>query len=94
MTLKEHIKECESRYYPTKKDRLYLEDDDYIVGMSYRYDQYLKHTSIFINNIPEIACVEYILKNDEGFLYTTDEDGNKKNKSVFYIEKLKHKKLL
>jgi len=94
MTLKEHIKECESKYPPIKRNRVDLEDDDYIVGMSYRYDQHLKHTSIFINGIPEIAGTEYILKNNEGFLHIIDTDGNRKSKSVFYINSLKNKKLI
>lgn len=43
-------------------------------------------------SIPEIEekynCRRYILKNGEGFLYTTDENGNPTSKSCFYIEDL------
>lgn len=41
------------------------------------------YTQIFLNAYPEN---EYILKNGQGYLFTTDQDGNPTKASCFYIQ--------
>ena len=44
------------------------------------------YNSIRIKEYPNYI---YVLKNGSGYLYTTDEHGNQKSKSCFFIDKLR-----
>lgn len=44
-------------------------------------------TQIFMS---QFGYAEYVVKNGSGTLYTTDDHGNPKHRSVFYIESLKY----
>lgn len=62
--------------------RVYLEKKDYQKGVTYTDPMGDTRTSIFINGIQG----EYSVTNMRGNVYTTDSDGNQKNRSCFNLK--------
>jgi hypothetical protein len=81
MNLTEYLNQAE----PTRNNKVILSNSEYknFGGVKIGTD--------FLNSIVILKYPEYnyILKNGEGYLHTTDAHGNPLRKSVFYIESLK-----
>lgn len=76
---------------PIKNVTVLLKPNDYKLGAFYK-TSYESRQQIFITNpqfVKEFGGIEYVLKNGDSTLYTTDSDGNAKRASVFVIEKEK-----
>ena len=89
MTVEEYL---EHKNYPTG-EIVFLKDKDYVAGVNFLINKNNYHTSIFINNIPELAGIEFILINGKGHLFIMDDYRNPRQLTPFYIKRLKIKKL-
>ena len=87
--LKEYLEEIDH----ATGDIIFLKDEDYTIGVKFSISENNYHTSIFINNIPKLAGIEFILINGTGHLFTINNFRNPKIATPFYINQLKIKKL-
>lgn len=79
MTLEQYLAQNEPKKFP----KVLLKKDEYIVGTKIEFTMGDSITRIFIEAFPEY---EYAQINNIKNLYTTDSDGNPKDRSVFWIE--------
>ncbi len=84
LNLHEYINQSD----PQRNVKVNLKADEYVIGNTIKLPMGKTLTPIYIqtDEADYFNGVEYVLKNDSGFLYTTDADGNPKSRSVFYID--------
>jgi hypothetical protein len=80
LTLKEYLKQDN----PCRMPRVLLNKKQYKIAQTYNHRGELRHRVYVITKNKIVSGIEYCLIGKS--FYTTDTDGNPKNRSVFFVE--------